>query len=796
MTVTELDPLIGREAELEHVIELTGRHRLVTLTGTGGSGKTRLARAAVNRANAGGGLASFVDLSVVASEGQIAPTVLSCLQLDALTDEPITVIASALAGRSALLMLDNLEHLAGASRIVSELLDSAPDLRVAATSRRPLGIRGEVEVPIAPLALPASDDAPSVESSPAGALFLARARAVGRLDQFDDTTAADVARLLRRLDGLPLAIELAAARTRIMTPSEILLRLETQGILAVDSTVDGPCRSLAGILDWTLGLLLPGERELMDALAICPGFDIALAEALLPGRDLTAPLEALVALGLVQPAGVVAGSSRFRLLETVRSEVLRRQDADAFECFRQRHADAMLERASRRESAPPEADSIAILDLDAENFRRALDNLAADNPLEGLRLWSLLGDFWETRGRTLEGLALLDRLAALAPDPTTQLSAALSLYVTLASEVRGTRAALEWNRRSLEVARAVGDQRSELHALILTALNARDTGDRASAAEVWAVLDSLDPRVVDPTERAFSAQARYFAAGALYGPLSDEALAALVVSTDLAVKSGRQDSAIVGYGNLALCRIRRHEPAEALPAAERGYAIAVAMDHRYRPWIELMVAMALAGTGEIQRAVVALESAIGGVLENGTSTQLVEALTAAIPVAVAAGHPLDAAAAWGGLLAVVEHQGVEFAIEDQHLAEHWLAVARSRARSIDIELAMRDGASTPPGVLLQGIAARLAEASNATGAASSQVATTPSPRHSDLTRREVEVLALVGRGWTDGQIADELFISPKTASVHVANIKGKLGLDSRLEVALRARELGLVADDR
>ena len=158
---------------------------------------------------------------------------------------------------------------------------------------------GEIEVGIPPLELPANDDLDTVEAAPAGALFLVRARQVGRLGTPNPAEAAAVAALTRRLDGLPLALELAAARTRVLNPAELLARLERLGLGAIDPVVGDERRSMAAIIDWTLDLLDPDQTDVIRAGAACDGFDLALLEAILVGRDVLDPLEHLVALGLV-----------------------------------------------------------------------------------------------------------------------------------------------------------------------------------------------------------------------------------------------------------------------------------------------------------------------------------------------------------------------------------------------------------------------------------------------------------------------------------------------------------------
>ena len=578
-----LDPLIGRTADLGRTLDLIAENRLVTLTGPGGSGKTRLAAAILQELASGGTRAAFVDLSTVEPTGAIEPAILATLQLDTSSPSPLDAIADAVRGDAVVLLLDNVEHLAEAGDLVGRLLAAAPDIRVVATSRRPLHIPGEVEFMVLPLNLPETDDVASVESSAAGSLFLARARSVGRMGTIDDATAGDVAALVRRLDGLPLALELAAARSRIASPHELLARLDTHGLSTVDSASDRR-RSLAAILDWTVRLLEEDERRLLDSLAVCAGFDLGLAQALEPDRDVLGPLDELVELGLVQPAGTLQGSTRFRLLETVRGEVLRRVEPTALAQNRRRHADAVFDAVSERPSEVDDAAWVERLDVEAGNIQRALDLFVAEDVTRALQLWARLESFWATRGRIFEGMERFERLAATAPDPSPALAEASGLYVSLLSGLRGNLAAADANRRALEIARAIGDVSSEVHALDVIAINARDVGDQAAAADVLDALDRLESHIERPMDRLYASQARYFVAAALHGDLSDEALAALVVSTDLSVSAGRHDSSIVSLGNFALCRLWRNEPNEAVGPARQATDLATAVDHRYRTW--------------------------------------------------------------------------------------------------------------------------------------------------------------------------------------------------------------------
>jgi predicted ATPase len=239
MAGPSLDPLIGRDRELGALLEVVAGARLVTLTGAGGSGKTRLARSAVESLRAAGQQAWFVDCSAVHEAAIVGATIAGALDIEDVTGgDPIDAVVGSVGETDAVLALDNLEQIDGAGRVATRLLEAAPSLTVVATSRAPLRVRGEVEFAVAPLGLPSDATPDAIAASPAGELFLARAREVAPRATLDDSTSADVAALLERLDGLPLAIELAAARTRTVTPREILRRLAERGPEAID-TPDG-----------------------------------------------------------------------------------------------------------------------------------------------------------------------------------------------------------------------------------------------------------------------------------------------------------------------------------------------------------------------------------------------------------------------------------------------------------------------------------------------------------------------------------------------------------------------------
>jgi predicted ATPase/DNA-binding CsgD family transcriptional regulator len=776
------DPVIGREIEQARVLEELRSARLVSLTGPGGSGKTRLAESVVAALQERGADAWFVDASTLTDAAALAPTIVASLGLDQPgARDPLRALATFLADHESTLALDNLEQLSGAATVVSAILKACPGVRILTTSRTPLDIRGEVEIAISPLSLPDEDDPESVATSPAAALFITRARTVGYTPALDDD-AAHIAAIVRRLDGLPLAIELAAARIRIMSPAELRRRIEDAGVAAIESTQGGPHRSLGAILEWTLQLLSDGELRALEAVAVTSGFDLEFATALITDVSPADALTTLVRLGLVQH---VAGGSptRFRLLETIREEVLRRMAANDLATYRGRHAQAMLDLADRHATRFRSGDATAVADFerDADNFRSALDHLVTEDPTKGLILWHHLHPFWETNTRLREGDDRLRRLAAVAPDPSPPLARAMARHAMNVAAIGGS--GRDVATEALRIARAAADAEAEVEALAVLGVAALNDGDQDLAQSV--VDDLARATAGGAADPMRSHEVRYFAAAALHGPTSDDALDHLTRAVEAAHGARRPQQEMGMAGNLANVYVHRGDFAAAAIAATRSVDLARQLRNRLLPWSLGWLAMSLAGLGRTSEAVDALTEIAEEALAQGSSLQICDSLLVAMPVALSRGEPLIAARIWGAVEAMVARGDADIPKDDLVLVERTMARVRRQAREIDVELAIRDGAGTDPADLLRSLPERLAGDVLKTPGAATRL------RHGDLTKREIEILTLVGQGRSDPEIAEALFISPKTASVHVANIKGKLGVASRLEVALRARDLGL-----
>ena len=439
----------------------------------------------------------FVDLTAVSSVDLVAPAIVSALGLRGASLEPAEIVTSAFRNRAAVVALDNVEQIHAIGPLVDGWLRELPELRVLLTSRIPVGVPGEIEVQLETLSVPEADDPGSVEAAPASALFLRRARSIGRLDALDPGAASAVAALVRRLDGLPLALELAAARTRIMSAAEILGRLERDGLAAVDRP-SGNSRSLRSIFDWTYSLLEADQRTTLAAVALCPTFDLALAEALVPELDATRALDALVALSLVRIAPSRTGGTRFRVFESVREELVRRTSGVDRNRFLDRQATAVARMATDLTRVIDETSprwAFDRLDDEADNARQALDTLQAVDPSKGLRMWRELRYLWRRPSHVREGLARLAQLEAAGEVRDVDLCAALTEALHFPEVASGAGNGLELLERALAIARRIGEGPLQMELLcVRTRIHAHNgdaQGAEADAARVASLAAEL-----------------------------------------------------------------------------------------------------------------------------------------------------------------------------------------------------------------------------------------------------------------------------------------------------------------
>ncbi|MFZ0704410.1 MAG: protein kinase [Candidatus Korobacteraceae bacterium] len=494
---------IGREQEAAALRQLLDRDdvRLVTLTGPGGIGKTRLALQVAGEIGQqfpfGVG---FVSLSVVAEPGLIASAIAQTVGVREIGNQSAQEnLKDYLGGlnQPMLLLLDNFEHLVSAAPVISEMLSVARQLKIVVTSQSPLHVYGEHEFPVPPLALPHPKSLPALDvlsRLPAIALFVERARAVKRDFVLSSENAPTVAAICARLDGLPLAIELAAARIKLLSPSAMLARLESCLNLLTGGARDLPTRqqTLRGTVDWSYSLLNPAEQTLFRRLSVfLGGCTLEAVEAVCNtagdlGLDVLDGMASIVDKSLAQQVEEAAGETRFVMLSAIREYALERLAAsDDAAATRRSHAAYYLvlaEEGALEAAAHPEW--LDRFEVEHDNFRAALEYLTKTGDADwGLRLGTALFHFWETREYLTEGRGRITGLLAIegaVAHPKLR-SRLLFCAAVLAGEQGDYNSAHQLFEESLETCLELNDNRGVAVALNALAVNARDRGELPTA---------------------------------------------------------------------------------------------------------------------------------------------------------------------------------------------------------------------------------------------------------------------------------------------------------------------------
>ena len=804
---------MGREREMAEIGRDLASTRLLTLTGAGGSGKTRLAlevaRGLLTRYPDGVWLAELAPLS----EGALVPKeVAGALGVSERPGQPLTgTLAEVLGDRELLLVVDNCEHLLEATaRLVDTLLDSCPHLSILATSREAIGVEGETRWLVPPLSVPGEESSSEkLQGYESVRLFVERAG--GRDPSFspDPRNVRAVAEICGRLDGIPLAIELAAARVGTLSLEQISSRLGSSLDLLTRGgrTAEPRQRTLKGALDWSHELLSEPEKVLFRRLSVfAGGWSLQAAETVASGEGVAEDEILDLLFGLVDKSLVLAEEHegpnvRYRMLEPVRQYAREKLgETGQGGTVGRRHADYFLDLAEKARPAlrgPEDRRWLERLEREHDNMRAALSFALESQEAEtALRTAGALGTFWHMHSHSDEGRKWLeaalardegapaavrigalealywlahdqwdhDRAEAIAGE-AMELSADAEIEDGLAASLRIMSAGPAWVRgdyargrelleESLEISRGAGDRILIAEALLQLAATAWGTGDTERGKEIY------EEGVVLCREAGYSFRLPDF----LFS-----------LGFQLLLDGDYERGAALNEEALEICREHGYKRSLNYALDNLGWATLLQGDHaRARPFYEESLAVSK---------------------ELGDQACASESLDGLACIAGAAGDPARAARLFGAAEAM--RDTLSGAVAFQHTPEEtaWRQPSRAAGRSQLGETAWEDALS-------EGRAMGLKEAieyaispettpamAAATAPASDRPPTPELP--AGLTRREVEVLALVATGLTNAQVATRLYLSPRTVQRHLNSVYHKIGVSSRTAATRFALEHGL-----
>jgi predicted ATPase/DNA-binding CsgD family transcriptional regulator len=759
----ELTSFVGREREISELEGLlSSGARLVTLTGPGGSGKTRLALAAATEVVEGyeDGV-WLIELAPIPDPGLVEQTVARVLSVPEIPGRALAeAIAEDLRDLEILVVLDNCEHLVEACAELAEaLLLACPNLHILATSREALGVAGERIFPVPPLSFPEAHDlgVGDLEGFESVRLFVERVRY--RLPDFalDDRNAPSVAEICRRLDGIPLAIELAAARTRVLSVDQIASRLADSFLLlkSESRTLDPRQQTLKTTIDWSHRLLGQSERALFRRLSVfAGGFTLEAAEAVCVGEDIEEDevldlLSHLVDKSLVSVAEHGGTEARYRLLETVRQYGWGKlQESEESDEVGSRHAIFFLALA---EEVEPEINSsermrcLERLEKDHDNLRAALGrSLALEAQGEtGIRLAGALLWFWFHSGYVSEGQGwLLRGLSSRGSAEGRQARSAARAKVLcgagLLGWIQGDRAAARSRlEESVALWRELKDEEGLAQALRILGHVMLGQGDPTVARS----LGEESVELFRKTDDAFG----------LATSLATLGLIALIQRDYAAARVSLEES-------VAICR--RSEDDWALSLALRNLGILALKE------------------GDHERAAALLGESVLVLQEPKSAFGMMNLDLLATAISMRGDHE-RAARMFGTAAAAREAAGISMVPSVLEDYDRGVAAARAGLGGTAFDAAWAEGKTMTPEQAIDYALEPPTPPEEAGGAPSYP---------SGLSAREVDVLRLVARGLTNAQIAKDLFISPNTVNRHLNSIYHKIGVTSRAAATRFAAE--------
>jgi predicted ATPase/DNA-binding CsgD family transcriptional regulator len=759
-----LSAFIGRAPEVAVVTDLLRRPevRLITLTGPGGVGKTRLAnRAAAEVADTFPDGVWFVALAPISNPALVLPGIAQILGVREAKDEPLAArLETFLADQQLLLLLDNFEQVVEAAPAIANLLGACPGLKALVTSRVRLRVSGEYEYPVPPLSLPVSQAASSaIGASQAVTLFIDRARAVKPELVLTAESAPAVAEICRRLDGLPLAIELAAARVKVLSPPALQARLERRLPLLTGGAKDLPARqqTMRDAIAWSYDLLASEEQALFRRLAVfVGGFTLETAEAVV-GTDVGDVFEGIASLtdkSLLRQAEQDIDEPRYGMLETVREFGLEQMAASGEEeATRRAHADWYIQMAERTwEGFDARADAAWLdqIEADHDNIRAVLVWLdQTRDSAELLRLAGLLWPFWHRHSHRLEGRGWLARA----------LDRALSKGVPDAARPRPLYGAayLARNRGEYDRANALATE-----CLTLSV----ELGDDQAASRALQLLAFVSLAQGDYDRATTHAKE----ALALNEKLGDGGTWTAWVRSDLAM-------AAYGQGDLTFAAHILEETLDLYYTFAEPFGTALTLGY---------LGLVTTDQGDHEGAAARFAASLPLWQQMGNRENQSEWLASVAALAASRLEAERAARLFGAADALCNTLGHAFTLPERATFERGVDAARTSLGAAGFMIAEAAGQALP-------LERALAEASTFLTSVKAPE-TEPINKISDpgLTPREIDVLRLLVAGHSNPQIAETLFISPRTATTHVTNFLAKLGVTNRTEAAARATRDSLI----